>query len=111
MDMRQRATPDFIAAHDALSPERIYEHVIDILPGSGTRAADIGAGTGRDAAWLAVRGQNVVAVEPVRELREAARKLHRSEGIAWVDDRLPSLKGVQSYRPFDLIILSAVWQH
>jgi SAM-dependent methyltransferase len=105
------ATPDFIAAYDALSPERLYEHVIDLLPGSDARVADIGAGTGRDAAWLADRGQNVVAVEPVRELREAGRKLHRSKGIVWLDDRLPHLKEVRSYRPFDLVILSAVWQH
>lgn len=105
------ATPSFVAAYEALSPEHIYEHVIDLFPSRVARVADIGAGTGRDAAWFAGKGHDVLAVEPVRELREAGQNLHRSESIAWLDDRLPHLAKVRSHGRFDLITLCAVWQH
>jgi 2-polyprenyl-3-methyl-5-hydroxy-6-metoxy-1,4-benzoquinol methylase len=105
------ATPEMVAEYEALPPERIYEHVADLFPSHGARVADIGAGTGRDAAWLAAKGHEVLAVEPVRELREAGRALHRSERIMWLDDRLPHLALARSHGCFDLVILCAVWQH
>ena len=82
------ATADFIAAYDGLSPEAIYDPVIDLFPSRNIRVADIGAGTGRDAAWFACKGHDVLAVEPVRELREAGRALHAAPNIKWLDDRL-----------------------
>lgn len=105
------ATPHFVGVYDALSPERIYEHVIDLFPQQATRVADIGAGTGRDAAWFAAMGHQVLAIEPVRKLREAGRELHRSEKIAWLDDCLPHLMDVRPRGCFGLITLCAVWQH
>lgn len=105
------ATPDFIAAYDALSPESIYAHVIDLFPCRPSKIADIGAGTGRDAAWFARQGHDVLAVEPVRDLREAGQALHSSENIAWLDDRLPHLDSVGPDASFDLVTLCAVWQH
>jgi SAM-dependent methyltransferase len=105
------ATPSFVAAYDALSPELIYEHVIDLFAEREAKVADIGAGTGRDAAWFADKGHEVLAVEPVRELREAGRELHRSERISWLDDRLPHLTEVRPDSSFDLVTLCAVWQH
>jgi SAM-dependent methyltransferase len=107
----EAATPSFIAAYDKLSPELIYEHVIDLFPPRACKVADIGAGTGRDAAWFAKKGCDVVAVEPVRELREAGRNLHRCDKIVWRDDRLPYLEGMPFDERFDLITLCAVWQH
>ena len=85
------ATADFVATYDELSPERIYEHVIDLFPSRIAKVADIGAGTGRDAAWLAAKGHDVLAVEQVRELREAGQALHTATNIKWLDDRLPNL--------------------
>ena len=105
------ATPSFVAAYDALSPEVIYEHAIDLFPKTPSNVVDIGAGTGRDAAWFAEKGHQVLAVEPVRELREAGQVLHRSNRILWLDDRLPHLAGIQTGRHFDLVTLCAVWQH
>ena len=105
------ATADFVAAYDGLSPERIYEHVIDPFPSRNAKVADIGAGTGRDAAWFAGKGHDVLAVEPVRELREAGRALHTAGNIEWLDDRLPCLSAVPASASFDLVILCAVWQH
>ncbi|MFC3783758.1 class I SAM-dependent methyltransferase [Sphingopyxis italica] len=105
------ATADFIAAYDGLSPESIYEHVIDLFPSRNARVADIGAGTGRDAAWFALNGHDVLAVEPVLELREAGRALHTAGNIKWLDDRLPHLGAVPPSASFDLVTLCAVWQH
>ncbi|MBY0283193.1 MAG: class I SAM-dependent methyltransferase [Sphingomonas sp.] len=105
------ATADFIAAYDGLPPERIYEHVIDLFPNRNAKVADIGAGTGRDAAWFAYRGYDVLAVEPVRELRESGQALHAAPNIKWLDDRLPHLGAVPAHGTFDLVTLCAVWQH
>jgi SAM-dependent methyltransferase len=105
------ATPDFIAAYDGLSSQSIYEHVVDLFPCRNARVADIGAGTGRDAAWFADQGHEVLAVEPVRELREAGQALHPSRNITWLDDRLPHLRAVRSCGSFDLVTLCGVWQH
>lgn len=105
------ADAELVARYDALSPEQIYAEVADLLPGNGARVADIGAGTGRDAAWLAQRGSQVVAVEPVRELREAGQAMHAAAAIEWLDDRLPQLDGLTARAPFDAVILCAVWHH
>jgi SAM-dependent methyltransferase len=105
------ATPDFIAAYDGLSSQSLYEPVVDLFPCRNARVADIGAGTGRDAAWFAGQGHEVLAVEPVGALREAGRALHPSSNITWLDDRLPHLRAVRSRGAFDLVTLCAVWQH
>jgi SAM-dependent methyltransferase len=73
---------------------------------------DIGAGSGRDAAWFASQGLEVVAAEPSTAMRTRARSLHSSPLIQWIDDSLPGL--TRTYRlglAFDLILVSAVWMH
>jgi SAM-dependent methyltransferase len=105
------ATPSFVAAYDALSSEVIYRPVIDLFPEKPSQVLDVGAGTGRDASWFADKGHQVLAVEPVAELREAGQVLHQSDRITWLDDRLPDLAAIQSSRHFDLVTLCAVWQH
>ena len=73
-------------------------------------ACDIGAGSGRDANWLAQQGWEVVAVEPSK-LRELASQSSHSR-VSWVDDSMPDLKRLRSLGTrFDLILLNAVWQH
>jgi 2-polyprenyl-3-methyl-5-hydroxy-6-metoxy-1,4-benzoquinol methylase len=79
------------------------------LPPTPAMAVDVGAGAGRDAAALARRGYQVVAVEPVRELREVAQRLDSNEDISWVQDSLPELSRVRG--TFELALLSAVWMH
>jgi SAM-dependent methyltransferase len=105
------AAPDLIARFECISPAQVYGPVIDLLPTDTSRIADIGAGTGRDAAWLAERGHAVLAVEPVDELRRAGMALHTSPKIVWLDDRLPDLMRTTKHGPFDFLLLSAVWQH
>lgn len=105
------ATPSLISIYDTLSVEAIYQHVIDLFPKEAARVLDVGAGTGRDAAWLAEKGHTVLAVEPVGALREAGKQLHPSTSIQWLDGRLPDLKIPSSAGQFDLVLLGGVWQH
>lgn len=104
------ATPALIAGYDALPSAQIYASVLDLFPDRPARIADIGAGTGRDAAWLARLGHRVLAVEPVAEFREAGAALHGG-AIEWLDDQLPELGETERHGPFDLVLLCAVWHH
>ncbi|MGE3415656.1 MAG: class I SAM-dependent methyltransferase [Bradyrhizobium sp.] len=84
-------------------------HLISKQPG---KILDIGAGTGRDAAWFAAMGHHVVAVEPTAPLRNAAIALHPSPRIEWLDDRLPDLDPLRARgERFDLVMLTGVWMH
>jgi len=106
------AAADLVVRFEQVSSAQLYEPVADLLPSRASAIVDIGAGTGRDAAWLADKGHEVVAVEPVGELRHAGMTLHRSERIEWLNDRLPDLRDLRSRkRRFDCVLLSAVWQH
>jgi len=76
------------------------------------RVLDIGAGPGRDAGWLAAKGHDVTAVEPVAAFRTAGQARFGA-GIIWIDDRLPDLPTVRAGggHAFDLILVSGVWHH
>lgn len=105
------ATPSLIARYESFDFQKLYAPVFDLMPEPPVRVADIGAGTGRDAAWLAAKGHRVLAIEPVRELRESGMKLHPSANVTWDDDRLPKLAKSRRRGPFEMIILCGVWQH
>jgi SAM-dependent methyltransferase len=101
-----------IARYESISFEEAHRAEVHLLPTLPSRVLDVGAGTGRDAAWFAARGHSVVAVEPTAELRAAAIALHPSSSIEWLDDALPELSLVLSRdQLFDTIMLSAVWMH
>lgn len=103
---------DLIPRFEALSTEAVLAPALTLLPVGPCRVLEVGAGTGRDAAWLAARGHRVTAVEPVAALREAGMALHPSPNITWLDDRLPDLAEVcRRGETYDLILLIAVWQH
>jgi SAM-dependent methyltransferase len=104
------AAEDQIARMEVIDAARLLAPVAACL-GRPERMLDVGAGTGRNAAWFAGRGSQATAVEPVAELREAGRALHGA-AVRWIDDRLPALETVRAGGDrFDLILLSAVWQH
>jgi SAM-dependent methyltransferase len=101
-----------ISQYESLRFERVHEAELHLLPNTPSRILDIGAGTGRDAAWFAARGHTVLAVEPTLEFRQAGMKLHPSPSIEWFDDALPELSVVTSRgQLFDTIVLNAVWMH
>ncbi|MFE6156137.1 class I SAM-dependent methyltransferase [Streptomyces sp. NPDC057889] len=89
--------------------EAVHEEILHLLPDVPVRAVDIGAGTGRDATALAALGHEVIAVEPVRQLRLVAQRLHADANVVWLEDSLPGLEGLGG--EFGLILLSAVWMH
>ena len=100
------------ARYEALASAAVHDWLHDLLPQDPGTVLDVGAGSGRDAAWLAAMGHEVVAVEPSASMRTAASSMHPDLGISWMDDRLPALGRVtRSGLSFDLILLSAVWMH
>ncbi len=103
---------DCIKRYEARSSEDIHADWIAFFPAAPGKILDVGAGTGRDAAWLAGLGHKVVAVEPTAELREPAKQLHPHPSITWIDDILPELKTVRARNEtYDLILMNAVWMH
>jgi SAM-dependent methyltransferase len=105
------SSAELIARFEALSTTEVLAPVLDLLPSTPVRVADVGAGTGRDASWFAARGHHVLAVEPVAELRAAGISRHPSSRITWLDDQLPALSITRKHEPFNLVTLCAVWQH
>ena len=104
--------PMYRVAGESVAAETIHSWLVDLLPSAPALVLDVGAGTGRDAAWLASRGLEVVAVEPSGAMRTKAQRLHPSSSIRWVSDSLPSLDRILRLGlSFDLILLSAVWMH
>lgn len=57
-------------------------------------ALDVGAGSGRDAAWLLSLGYEVVAVEPAAGMRAEGERRHSDPKIHWLDDQMPGLAAV-----------------
>ena len=105
------AAPELIDRFNAVSSSDLFKPVFDLLPRSRARVVDIGAGSGRDAAWLASMGHTVLAVEPVKEFRDAGMAFHSSAAIEWIDDKLPELIETKRRGQFELVVLCAVWQH
>lgn len=107
-----RRAKEFAGQYEAIAFEDLYADVLDLLPAEPAVVLDVGAGSGRDAAWLAARGHSIVAVEPAAGMREEAARRHGSTTIRWLDDRLPGLERVhRCAMAFDLILLAAVWMH
>ncbi|RUO37146.1 methyltransferase type 12 [Aliidiomarina taiwanensis] len=97
--------------YESLSFTDVHGDWMQHLPESGW-ALDVGAGSGRDSAYLASEGLHVVAVEPADGMRNLAQQQHKNANIHWVNDSLPELKAVFALQiKFDLILLSAVWMH
>lgn len=112
LDGYEAAAADLVDKFEAISSAEVFRPVQHLLPASPSMVVDIGAGTGRDAAWFAGLGHTVVAVEPVDAFRQAGRERHASPQIAWVNDTLPRLERLAARgETFDLIVLGAVWQH
>jgi SAM-dependent methyltransferase len=83
-----------------------------LLPKPPAVIMDVGAGSGRDAAWLASLGHELLAVEPSTTMRAEATRLHPEGNIRWLGDRLPDMAGpTRAGLSADAILLSAVWMH
>lgn len=104
--------PDLFKRYESFASEEVHAHWRQWFPETPCRVLDIGAGTGRDAAWLATFGHSVLAVEPTDALRQGAQELHSDPNITWLSDLLPDLPQVVALdERFDLVLINAVWMH
>jgi SAM-dependent methyltransferase len=72
------------------------------------RTADVGAGSGREVAWLSANGFDAVGYEPSRGLREEAQR--RYPALSFADAALPELAGVPE-ASFDNVLCETVLMH
>jgi len=117
MDYYTRNATALFQRYQSLPSEQVHRCWIDLLPEQPGLACDIGAGSGRDAAWLASKGWEVIAVEPNAALRQQGAA-HTdtlrlaSGGVTWLDDALPDLTHLRALdQRYSLILISAVWMH
>ena len=102
------------ARYNSADPEQVHAGWKHLLPQQAGLALDVGAGSGRDARWLAERGWEVIAAEPSKLMEQAQKYSHKAahKAITWLDDKLPKLSKVRSLNcRFKLILLSGVWMH
>ena len=83
--------------YEAIDPARLHGWLVGLAPARPGTVLDIGAGTGRDAAWFAWQGHDVIAVEPATSMRAEAQRRHADPHIRWVDDQLPQLSMLSAW--------------
>ncbi|WP_417350153.1 methyltransferase domain-containing protein [Ferrimonas sp.] len=102
-------------SYDSVSFKQVHKAWESFWPNESCQdlfALDIGAGSGRDAKWLAERGAQVVAVEPTAALKTIGKLNTQDLPVNWITDSLPDFAEVTKLgMRFDLILASAVWMH
>jgi SAM-dependent methyltransferase len=98
--------------YQSLDPDKVHASWLRHLPQNPGLALDVGGGSGRDAAWLAKRGWEVIVVEPATVLLELGQKTTEVYPVTWINDCLPILAKLQMYQhSFSLILVSGVLMH
>jgi len=111
-DQYNDSSRGFFESYTSIKSEVIFSDVMNYMPSSGDSCLDVGAGSGRDSAFLARRGCKVTAVEPSSLFRQKAIDFYNDVNINWIDDSLPHLNKVKELRlTYDFILMSAVWMH
>ena len=104
--------PDLVGRYEAVNPAGLHNWLRVLLPDAPGTVLDIGAGSGRDAGWFSAQGYDVVAVEPSSGMRSEGQRLHPDPRIRWINDQLPDLSILGPLAiSFDVVMLTAVWQH
>jgi protein-L-isoaspartate O-methyltransferase len=71
-----RQATELAGLYESLGFEQAQAALLDLIPDRPGLVLDVGAGSGRDAAWFADRGWDVVAVEPAEGMRHEAQRRH-----------------------------------
>ncbi|HEY5307763.1 MAG TPA: class I SAM-dependent methyltransferase, partial [Casimicrobiaceae bacterium] len=98
-----------VAAHYESVASPLARYAAVAFPAGG-RILDIGAGTGRDLAYLSAAGYDAFGIEPVAELVEIAVRSHPELQGRLASGSLPDL-GTPFGGGFDGIVCSAVLMH
>ena len=99
-----------VASYESIDPGQANAWLEPYIPQEPASILDVGAGSGRDAAWLSSKGHQVIAVEPSSSMRREAERFHSGSAFTLVADRLPDIKKIsRSGISFDLILLNAIW--
>ncbi|MCG6323603.1 methyltransferase domain-containing protein, partial [Vibrio alginolyticus] len=106
-----RHADSFAKQYTSIQFEDVHASWRVFWPQAGDRVLDVGAGSGRDAKWMAEHGCEVVAIEPAQALLRLG-KSYCGDSVTWLEDALPKLeKTINLGFRFDLILVSAVWMH
>lgn len=107
----QQHAEELAAQYDSLDPNVLHGSWLEFLGEQPGLACDVGAGSGRDANWLAGMGWDVIAVEPLKQFRAIGQKSSHAN-VTWLEDNLPDLNKLRiAGHRFNLILVSAVWMH
>lgn len=103
----------YIKVTDDLPFDLLHKDFLPFLPIDKGLVLDLGAGPGRDAYEMSLRGHMVLAVEPLLEFRVAGeQRCGKESSVQWIDDALPLLgKLTGCENEFDFILSSGVWHH
>jgi SAM-dependent methyltransferase len=103
---------ELVRRYELVDPAKLYGWLSGLLSEALGAVLDVGAGSGRDAGWFSALGHDVVAVEPSSRMRSEGQSRHSNPRIRWLNDELPELSETSQLGiSFDLVLLSAVWQH
>jgi SAM-dependent methyltransferase len=84
--------------YEAPPPGRLYSWFGGLLSTAPCLVLDTGAGTGREAAWLARLGHDVIAVGPAAAMRAGTARLHPGPRIRWLPDAVFAAISLQRLR-------------
>ena len=102
---------DTFNLYESLKTEDVHSSWISSIDFDDKKILDIGAGSGRDAAYFASKGtQLVVAVDSSYEMLSLAKQKHGDKKIIWINECLPNLSSLDTVKlgSFDFILCSAV---
>ena len=98
-----------VARYESVNFRDLYPYLNEVLSKQGLRILEVGAGSGRDAGYMASLGHNIVAIEPAPKMLAFAKERHGSTRISWISVPFPQVDLTGLY--FDLVLLHAVWFH
>lgn len=102
----------YVRATNEVPFDILHKEFLKFIPKEQSLILDLGAGTGRDAYELSLKGHLVLAIEPLIGFRIAGQELYKSENLKWIDDSLPKLKKLEEYNnKVDFALSSSVWHH